>query len=228
MAGIFGQLLLFLNPSKFQKQEILSFNAQLYSIFTASLSCLQGIKTPNNLISLNPNYFILLALLPILLEGTRLHIGVLITPLLLLGIWLILQRTLLGFQVQVIGFSPNAAIYAGFNPKKLLWISMLLGGGFAGLAGMMEVNGAVGQINSTFTTGYGYTAIIVAFLGRLHPVGIFFAGILMASSYLGGEIAQIELGFPKAVTGIFQGSVLFFLLTCDFFYENKLRLKLKK
>ena len=92
----------------------------------------------------------------------------------------------------------------------------------------MEVNGAVGQINSTFTTGYGYTAIIVAFLGRLHPVGIFFAGILMASSYLGGEIAQIELGFPKAVTGIFQGSVLFFLLTCDFFYENKLRLKLKK
>ena len=86
----------------------------------------------------------------------------------------------------------------------------------------------MGQINATFTTGYCYTAIIVAFLGRLHPVGIFFAGILMAGSYLGGEIAQIELGFPKAVTGIFQGSVLFFLLTCDFFYENRTAIKIKK
>ena len=168
-------------------------------------------------------------LLPILLEGTRMHIGVLITPIAFTWIWL------MGLTTHPTWISSAshwlylpAAIYAGFNPKKLLWISMLLGGGFAGLAGMMEVNGAVGQINSTFTTGYGYTAIIVAFLGRLHPVGIFFAGILMASSYLGGEIAQIELGFPKAVTGIFQGSVLFFLLTCDFFYENKLRLKLKK
>ena len=227
LAGMFWAGLPAFFKSRFNVNEILSSLMLNYIAFLLLAYLVQGIfKDPDGFNFPESKLFHSAALLPILLEGTRLHIGVLITPLLLIGIWLILQRTLLGFQVQVIGFSPNAAIYAGFNPKKLLWISMLLGGGFAGLAGMMEVNGAVGQINSTFTTGYGYTAIIVAFLGRLHPVGIFFAGILMASSYLGGEIAQIELGFPKAVTGIFQGSVLFFLLTCDFFYENKLAIRI--
>lgn len=169
------------------------------------------------------------AMLPILAEGTRLHLGVLVTIFFIFVVWIVLQKTLIGFQIKVIGFSTNAALFAGFSQRKLLWISLLFGGALAGLAGMMEVNGSVGQITTTFATGYGYTAIIVAFLGRLHPVGIFFAGILMAVSFIGGEIAQIELGFPKAVTGLFQGMVLFFLLACDYFNNYKVTiLKNKK
>ena len=206
LAGMFWAALPALFKSRFNVNEILSSLMLNYIAFLLLAYLVQGIfKDPEGFNFPESKLFHSAALLPVILEGTRLHLGVLITPLLLFGMWLILQRTLLGFQVQVLGYSHNAAAYSGVSQKKLLWISMLLGGGFAGLAGMMEVNGAVGQINATFTTGYGYTAIIVAFLGRLHPVGIFFAGILMAGSYLGGEIAQIELGFPKAVTGIFQG-----------------------
>jgi simple sugar transport system permease protein len=101
---------------------------------------------------------------------------------------------------------------------------MLVGGGLAGLAGLFEVAGPVGQLTPQISPGYGFTAIIVAFLGRLHPVGVLFAGLLLALSYLGGEKAQIELGMPNAVTGIFQGILLFYLLACDLLILYRLRI----
>ena len=161
-------------------------------------------------------------LLSPLIENTRLHSGVFFIFLFSFLTWYVLKKTYLGFKMQVVGFSTSTANYAGISSSKIVWISMGYGGLLAGLAGMMEVNGAIGQINATFSTGYGYTAIIVAFLGRLNPIGIFFAGILLATSYIGGEIAQLELGFPSAVIGVFQGMLLFFLLVCDFFYEHKI------
>ena len=99
----------------------------------------------------------------------------------------------------------------------------MLGGGLAGAAGLFEVAGPVGQLTSQISPGYGFTAIIVAFLGRLHPVGVLFAGLLLALSYLGGEAAQIDLGLPSAVTGIFQGILLFYLLGCDILIHYRLR-----
>jgi len=155
------------------------------------------------------------ATMPILFAGTRLHLGVLIALAVVLAGWGLLGKSLLGFQLKVVGQAPRAARYAGFSDTGLIWLSMLLGGGLAGVAGLFEVAGPVGQLTPQISPGYGFTAIIVAFLGRLHPVGVLFASLLLALSYLGGEAAQIDLGLPSAVTSIFQGILLFFLLGCD-------------
>jgi simple sugar transport system permease protein len=161
---------------------------------------------------------------PVLVPGTRLHLGVLFA-LVIVGLgWLMLARSLIGFQLKVVGQAPRAARYAGFSEPRLIWFSLLLGGGLAGLAGLFEVAGPVGQLTPSISPGYGFTAIIVAFLGRLHPVGVLFGGLLLALTYLGGEKAQIDLGMPNAVTGIFQGILLFYLLACDLLILYRVRI----
>ncbi len=155
------------------------------------------------------------ALLPILVEDTRLHVGALFALAAVFAVWLLFARSVIGFQVQVIGLAPGAARFAGYSQNRLIWFCLLLSGGLAGMAGAFEAVGPVGQLVPSISPGYGFTAIIVAFLGRLHPLGILAAGTLMALSYLGGETAQIELKLPAAITGVFQGLLLFFLLACD-------------
>jgi len=162
------------------------------------------------------------ALLPKILGGTRLHIGFLVAIGLALAGWLLLSRTLLGFALRVNGAAPRAGAHTGFSQQRLVWVALLLGGGTAGLAGLFEVAGPIGQLLPSISPGYGFTAIIVAFLGRLHPVGVFFAGLVMALSYLGGESAQITLNLPLAVTGVFQGMLLFFLLATDVLINYRL------
>lgn len=163
------------------------------------------------------------ATLPILFPGTRIHLGVLVA-LVMVGLgWLLLAKSAVGFQLKVIGQAPRAARYAGFNETGLVWLLLLLSGGLSGLAGLFEVAGPVGQLTPQISPGYGFTAIIVAFLGRLNPVGVLFASLILALSYLGGEAAQIELGMPSAVTGIFQGILLFFLLACDLLILYRIR-----
>ncbi len=152
---------------------------------------------------------------PILWTGTRLHLGAAATLLVVVVAWVMLSRLLIGFQIKVAGQAPRAAQYAGVDANKIAWFVLLLSGGLAGLAGIIEVAGPIGQLLPTISPGYGFTAIIVAFLGRLHPVGIVLAGLVLALSYLGGENAQIELGMPQGVAGVFQGMLLFFLLACD-------------
>ncbi len=165
------------------------------------------------------------ALLPILVEGTRLNIGVLFGLAIILGGWLMLSRSFIGFQIKVVGQAPKAARYAGFSDKRLIWLTFLLGGALAGIAGLFEVAGPIGQLHPSISPGYGFTAIIVAFLGRLHPVGILGAALLIALSYLGGESAQIGMGLPLAVTGVFQGMLLFFLLGTDVLIRYRLRFR---
>jgi general nucleoside transport system permease protein len=155
------------------------------------------------------------ALLPVLFEGTRLHIGFLFALLVVLLGWVLISRTLLGYQIKVSGSAPAAGEHAGFSSSRIIWITLLLGGGVSGLAGVIEVSGPIGQLLPNISPGYGFTAIIVAYVGRLHPVGVLFAGLLLALTYLGGETAQIQLNLPVAVTGVFQGLLLFFLLACD-------------
>jgi simple sugar transport system permease protein len=160
---------------------------------------------------------------PILIEETRVHLGVLAALIAALLGWLMLTRSLLGFQLRVLGDAPRAARFAGFSENRLVWLTLLLSGGLAGLAGLFEVAGPVGQLTPKISPGYGFTAIIVAFLGRLHPLGVVLAGLILALSYLGGEAAQIDLGLPSAVTGIFQGILLFFLLACDLLILYRIR-----
>ncbi len=163
------------------------------------------------------------ALLPILFEGTRMHFGAIIAVLVSLGGWLLLSKSLLGYQIKVMGDAPDAGTHAGFSQKKIIWIALLLSGGAAGLAGVIELTGPIGQILPNISPGYGFAAIIVAYVGRLHPIGALFAGLLLALSYLGGETAQIKLNLPLAVTGVFQGMLLFFILACDVFIHYQIK-----
>lgn len=159
---------------------------------------------------------------PIVVPGTSIHLGCLVAPLVALLAWFLLERSVLGFQFRVLGHAPRAARFAGFNENRLIWIGLLICGGLAGLSGMFEATGPIGQLTTNLSPGYGFTAIIVSFLGRLNPAGGILAGLLLALSYLGGNAAQIELGLPNAVTGIFQGILLFYLLGCDVLILHRL------
>jgi ABC-type uncharacterized transport system permease subunit len=163
------------------------------------------------------------ALAPKLIEDSNVHIGILLAPLIAIALWVMLEKSLLGFQFRVLGQATRAARFAGFSENRLVWIAMLVSGGLAGLAGILEATGTLGQLTTTLSPGYGFTAIIVAFLGRLNPLGSIPAGLLLALTYLGGDAAQINLGLPNAVTGIFQGILLFYLLGCDFLLLHRIK-----
>ena len=137
--------------------------------------------------------------------------------------YVLLTRHIIGFNIQVAGQAPRAARFSGVEPNRLILFCLGLSGALAGLAGMFEVAGPAGQISIDFNVGYGFTAIIVAFLGRLHPIGILLAGLLMALTYIGGELSQFMLGIPAAAIQAFQGMLLFFLLAGDVLSNYRLR-----
>lgn len=166
------------------------------------------------------------ASLPTLIEGSRMHVGTLVMVIVVLAAQALMARGLIGFQVRVAGLAPAAAAYAGFKQSRMIWFCLLLSGALAGLAGMFEVAGPLSQLTPAVPQRYGFTAIIVAFLGRLSPVGILFAALVIALSYIGGESAQILLKLPIAVTGVFQGMLLFFLLGFDLLIRYRVRLSL--
>lgn len=155
--------------------------------------------------------------------GTFIHLGVPAAFIIALAAWFVMSKTAVGFGIRVSGEAPEAARHAGFSRNKTIWISLLAGGGLAGLAGTFEAAGPFGQMVPQFPSGYGFTAIIVAFLGRLHPAGVILAGIILAVSYVGGEIAQTTIGLPYAATGVFQAMMLFFLLAADMLVTYRVR-----
>ncbi|MDO6683092.1 MULTISPECIES: ABC transporter permease [unclassified Oceanobacter] len=163
------------------------------------------------------------SLLPLLIEDTRIHFGLALALLAVVAIWVLMSRSFYGFQIKVMGLDASAARLSGFKEKRLAYFALMLSGALAGLAGVSEVTGPIGQLIPNISPGYGYAAIIVAFLGRLHPVGILLASLLMALLYMGGEMAQISLGLPLALTGLFQGMLLFYLLACDVLISFRVR-----
>jgi ABC-type uncharacterized transport system permease subunit len=160
---------------------------------------------------------------PRLFPGLRVNIGLLIALAMVGAFWVFLFRTYAGFQLQVGGLAPMAARYAGFSSRRSLWLALLASGGMAGLAGGLEAAGPLGQLTPYVPVGYGFAAIIVAFVGRLHPVGIVFSALLMSMFYIGGELAQSRMGLPKSITGVFQGLLLFTLLACDTLIHYRVR-----
>ena len=160
---------------------------------------------------------------PRLVPNLRAHIGLLLALLGVALLWVFLFRSYRGFALQVGGLAPAAARYAGFSSRTALWTALLLSGGLAGLAGGLEAAGPLGQLTPYVPAGYGFAAIIVAYVGRLHPVGIVFSGVLMSMFYIGGELAQSRLGLPKSLTGVFQGLLLFTLLACDTLIAYRVR-----
>ena len=163
------------------------------------------------------------ALLPLLIEGTRLNLAFLLAlGLLVLG-HVFMNYAYLGFKMRVAGEAANAARYAGYSAHSTIWLGLLAGGVTAGIAGMAEVSGPTGQLTDKVASGYGFAAIIVAFVGRLTPLGILFASLVMALFYIGGEQAQQHLGLPASISKVFQGLLLFILLGMDVFINFLLR-----
>jgi simple sugar transport system permease protein len=167
--------------------------------------------------------FVAATLLPNLVPQSRLHVGFAIMLVLVAAFWVFMFRSWRGFQLQVGGLAPDAARYAGFSGRTALWTALLVSGGMAGLAGAMEAAGPLRQLTPHVSTGYGFTAIIVCFVGRLHPVGCLFAGVLLSMLLIGGELGQSRLGLPNALTGVFQGLLLFLLLACDTLINYRVR-----
>jgi ABC-type uncharacterized transport system permease subunit len=155
------------------------------------------------------------ATVPILIAGGRLHLGAIITLLVVAGAAILLGRMIKGFEIRVVGAAPRAARFGGFNSNQLILLTFAISGALAGLAGIIEVAGPVGHLQPGFSPGYGFTAIIVAFLGRLNPIGILIAGLFLALTFIGGEQAQIAMKIPLDVTKVFQGILLFYVLACD-------------
>ena len=165
--------------------------------------------------------------LPLLMADGRAHVGVYFALFALVAVWVLLQRSFVGFQIKVLGLDKRAAGFVGFREKRLVWLALLISGALAGLAGVSEVTGPIGQLVPQVSPGYGYAAITVAFLGRLNPIGILFSSLLIALLYLGGESAQMTLNLPPAITQLFQGMMLFFLLACDVLILYRPRLKMR-
>ena len=155
------------------------------------------------------------ATVPVLIEGGRLHLGAVMALLVVAAAAVLLGRTIKGFEIRVVGAAPRAARFGGFNSNQLTLLTFAISGALAGLAGIIEVAGPVGHLQPGISPGYGFTAIIVAFLGRLNPIGILIAGIFLALTFIGGEQAQIAMKIPLDVTKVFQGILLFYVLACD-------------
>ena len=220
MAGVLGGMawaaITALLRDKFNANEIL---VSLMLVYVATLTLNYLVfgpwKDPGGYNFPQSKTFEAVTQIPRLFKGSSVNIGVLLALAGVAGLWVFLFRTRAGFAQQVGGLAPAAARYAGFSSRKALWTALLVSGGAAGLAGGKEVAGPLGQLPPYVHAGYGCAASIVAFVGRLHPVGMVFSAILMSMFYIGGELAQSRLGLPKSLTGVFQGLLLFTLLACD-------------
>jgi simple sugar transport system permease protein len=164
------------------------------------------------------------AAMPTFMEGSRLHWGAIIALLVVIWATIMLGRTLRGFEIKLVGAAPRAARFAGFNDRTLIVVTFAISGALAGLAGIIEVSATVNHLQPNISPGYGFTAIIVAFLGRLHPVGILIASLFLALTFIGGESAQIMMKVPLDLTKVFQGILLFYVLACDTLILYRFRL----
>ncbi|MBT6096394.1 MAG: ABC transporter permease [Rhodospirillaceae bacterium] len=229
LAGVLGGMAWAAIPAllrtRFNANEILVTLMLTYvAVLLLSVLVHGPLKDPEGLNFPESRLFHDAAIMPILIAETRAHVGFLVALAAVAVAWVLLGRHVFGFQVKVMGQSPKAAAFGGFVENRVVWISLMISGGLAGLAGTFEAAGPVGQLVPALPVGYGFTAIIVAFLGRLNPVGILLAGFVMALTYIGGESAQIKMNLPSAVTGVFQGMFLFTLLGIDVLARYRVRL----
>ena len=190
----------------------------LYYLVTGPLKDPSGFNFPQSITFGAPATFSLL------IEGTRANTSLLLALVATMAAWLFIDRSLPGYKLIVGGLAPQAATYAGFSANRAVWIALLIGGAAAGIAGVGEVAGPLGMLQRNISPGYGFAAIIVAFLGGLHPIGIIFSSALMALIYVGGDFARLSVGLPNAVTMLFQGMLLTFYLASAFLLTSRIRI----
>ncbi len=226
-AGMLGGLLWAAIPAflriKFNANEILvSLMLSYVAILLLSAMVHGPLKSPDGYNFPESRLFHDAAIIPILIKGTRAHIGFIITIIVAGATLFLLNRHVLGYQIKLYGQAVAAARFAGFSEKRIVAFCLLFSGALAGLAGTFEVSGPVGQLVPSLAIGYGYTAIIVTFLGNLHPIGIVGAGFVMAITYVGGEAVQVSMNLPSSVISVFQGMLLFYLLGVQFLIKFQL------
>jgi ABC-type uncharacterized transport system permease subunit len=226
LGGMFWAGITALLKDRFHANEILVSLMLVYiAIFTLNFMVNGPLKDPAGYNFPQSKSFEAVTQIPRLFKGSRVSIGIVLGLIGAGGLWLFLFRSKAGFALAVGGLAPHAARYAGFSSRSALWTALLISGGAAGLAGGLEVAGPIGQLTPYVPAGYGFAAIIVAYVGRLHPVGVVLASLLMSLFYIGGELAQSRMGIPKSVTGVFQGLLLFSLLACDTLIAYQLKWK---
>lgn len=205
------------NANEILASLMLAYVAQLFLSY-----CVHGpLRDPQGFGFPQSRLFAESALLPSIWEGTRLLPTVFLPPLAAFALWLFFARSYAGFQARVTGTALAAARTAGFSEKRTVWLCFAVSGSAAGLMGAAEVSGNIGQLTATVSPGFGFAAIIVAFLGRLSPLGVILAALLTALIQIGGESAQISMGLPKSIGGVFQGLILFALLSAEFLEKNR-------
>ncbi|GGA72793.1 ABC transporter permease [Neiella marina] len=223
LAGMAWAAIAALLKTHFQASEILTTIMLNYIALNLLLWGVHGpLKDPDGYNFPESALFADHTLLPLLSEDYRVTVAIYIALLMLAVVWFVLSKSIFGFQIRVMGESAGAAKFAGYKNRLLVWSLLLFSGAMAGVAAVSEVNGPVGQLIPTLNLGYGYAAIIVVFMGRMHPIGILIASFLLGLTYVGGEMVQIEQGMPKSIVGLFQGMLLFFLLACDLLIQYRL------
>jgi len=222
LGGMFYASIAAFLKTRYQVNEILVTLMLTYVAVLFLSAMLQGpLRNPSGFNFPESRIFHDSALLPIIWEGTRVHVGFIVAIILSIVAWFGIKRHILGMQIKITGSAPRAAKFAGFDDNKTVWYALLISGGLAGLAGVFEAAGPAGQLTPGLPQFYGFTAIIVAFLARLHPIGIIFSALLIALTYVGGENVQIDYDLPKSITQIFQGMLLFYFLACDILIKYK-------
>ena len=163
------------------------------------------------------------AIFPVFIEGTRLHLGVVVALLMAPLIWFLVSRTVLGFSIRVTGENPEAARYAGINIDRVLVSTALLSGGLAGLAGVCQVGGVHYQVMSEISPGYGYSGIVIAMLARLNPLGVVPAAIFLSAVMTGADAMSRATGVPAFLSNVIQGTALLSMLVALLFMNYRLR-----
>ena len=163
--------------------------------------------------------------------GTRIHWPTLVLGLVLAALmYILVTRTRSGFEIWVIGENPDAARFAGINPLKTTLLVMLISGGFAGLAGVGEVAGIHQRLlgPSHISMGYGYTAIIVAWLARRNPLAVIVTSFLFGVIMTGGDVIRVSLGLPFQLINVFNGLILFFLIGSEILLRYRISFLLRR
>ena len=228
IAGSIGGILWALIPAylkiKFNTNEILTSLMLVYiSLYILDYLVVGPWKDPLGFSYPKSRPFSDAGRLPVIFDGYRVHAGLYLMLTLVFFSWYVFSKTLIGFQLKVSGHSAMASRFAGFNQNYLIYLGFGICGAFAGLAGIMEVSGPIGLLYRDISPNYGFTAIIVAFMGRLHPLGILLSSLIIALTYLGAEDAQLFLQIPSAVGFVFQGLILFYLLGSEILIKYRLR-----
>ncbi len=151
------------------------------------------------------------ALLPTILEGTRMHAGILVALAAAVAVWFVLFKTTLGFEIRTVGSNPDAARYAGIRPALITVLTMSIAGGLAGTAGAIEILGITKNYPAEYNTTYGFDAIAVALLGRAHPFGVVGAALLFGVLRAGAGAMQRETGIPIDIISVVQGAIILFV-----------------